>query len=205
MKKIIIAALLTIPFSGNVIAQNNNQSTVLKTDSKSVEAKSDSALLQQVAIYEFRAENLKPIKDFVASIEGSGYSTSTASLSGLEGKQHNSIFVFKPKNGQQKFDVDSRQLDAPLFKQVKLGSKTVLPGNMPERAIASQNDFSSSVVNTVQGKSDDGSISLTQYIELSKGGKNLAAFDKVGVAKNGAILNVIRTSKDSYVMVLTAI
>lgn len=205
MKKLIIAALLTIPFSGNVIAQNNNQATVMITESKSVEAKSDSALLQQVAIYEFSAENLNPIKGFVASIEGSGYSTSTASLSGLEGKKHNSVFVFKPKNGQQKFDVDSRQLDAPLFKQVKLGSKTVITGNMPERAIAGQNDFSSSVINTVLERFDNGNVSLTQYIELSKGEKNLATFDKVGVAKHGAILNVIRTSKDSYVMVLTAI
>lgn len=205
MKKIIIAALLTVPFSGNVIAQNDSQSTLLKTESKSVEAKSDSSLLQQVAIYEFSAGNLNPIKDFVARIEGNGYSTSTASLSGLEGKQHNSVFVFKPKNGQQKFDVDSRQLDSPLFKQVKLGSKTVITGNMPERAIASQNDFSSSVINTVLERFDNGNVSLTQYIELSKGEKNLATFDKVGVAKNGAILNVIRTSKNSYVMVLTSI
>lgn len=200
MNKITLCVLLALSFSGYAAT---DQSATAMIDSVKSESKNTLNVHQTVTVYRFSAKSTSAIKKALAEIEQKGFSTATASLSGLEENQNSTIMVFRGnKEGQS---LSPSALSEALQKNVSIESKSEQEGIMPERLYYQIDNHSLSVINTAMGKFDDGRIILTQFINANNNGKEIASHNKVGLPENGAIINIIRARPDTYMMVLTTI
>lgn len=207
MNKITLGVLLALSFSGYAATE---QVTSTLIDSFKIESNfhfprgtNTLNVHQNVTVYSFSAKSIAAIKKTLAEIEQKGFSTATASLSGLEENQNSTIMVFRAnKEGQP---LSPSVLSEALQKNVSIESKSGLEGIMPERLYTQIDNVSLSVVNIALGKFDDGRIVLTQFINANNNGKEIATHNKLGLPEKGAILNIIRVRPDAYMIVLTTI
>lgn len=207
MKKITLGLLLALSFSGYTATE---QVTSTLIDSFKIESnfhfpkrKNTLSVHQNVTVYSFSAKSIAAIKKTLAEIEQKGFSTATASLSGLEENQNSTIMVFLAnKEGQS---LSPSVLSEALQKNVSIESKSGLEGIMPERLYTQIDNVSLSVVNTALGKFNDGRIVLTQYISANNDGKEIATHNKLRLTEKGAILNIIKIKPENYILVLTTI
>ncbi|RDU15068.1 hypothetical protein [Citrobacter freundii] len=207
MNKITLGVLLALSFSGYAATE---QVTSKLIDSFKIESNfhfpggtNTLNVHQNVTVYSFNAKSIAAIKKTLAEIEQKGFSTATASLSGLEENQNSTIMVFRAnKKGQS---LSPLVLSEALQKTVSSESKSGLEGIMPERLYTQIDNVSLSVVNTALGKFYDGRIVLTQFISANNDGKEIATHNKLRLPEKGAILNIIKIKPENYILVLTTI
>lgn len=207
MKKITLGVFLALSTSGYAATEQVTSTLIdsfkIESDFHFPRVANTLNVHQNVTVYSFSAKSIAAIKKTLAEIEQKGFSTATASLSGLEENQNSTIMVFRAnKEGQS---LSPSVLSEALQKNVSIESKSGLKGIMPERLYTQIDNVSLSVVNTALRKFNDGRIVLTQFINANNNGKEIATHNKLGLPEKGAILNIIRVRPEAYMIVLTTI
>lgn len=203
MTKLTALALLALCFTGYAAAQDNTKKNTVEIGDYKIENKSVLSVPHTLTIYRFTASSVTAVKRIITDIESKGFTTSTASLNGIEQKQHSTIMVFNA--GKNKQPLTPSALAEILHNHVDVKSKTELTGVMPERQYTEIDDSAISIINTAQGKFNDGGLVLTQYISTNNKGNKTATFNKVGLPVKAVILNIIKAGENEYTMVLTTI